>query len=195
MAVESSVQNYFSTTLSSNLGASDLTIPVDSIGNLTSPAYIVIDPSNDSKREVIYADGSWGASSFVTSALGNRGLAGSASGAQAHDSGTTVVSVPLAQHLEDVWDEIVPASTGGTFNGQVVLDDGTLGGAPGLRFAGMAGNDGILYSDPFLVLQGGGATGDSTDRLLFNGDYLGPTAGDGVNLGTSTSGASWGDAY
>lgn len=105
-AVESSVANWFETSLSSSVGASDLTFNVDSIGTLTSPALIVIDPRSATKREVVRADGVWGASSFVASSLARRGLAGSAGGAQAHDADTKVVVVPLAQHIEDIHDRV-----------------------------------------------------------------------------------------
>lgn len=104
--IEASVANFFSTTLTGAISASDLTIPVDDIGSLTSPCYIVIEPASDSKREVILADGTWGASSFVCSDVADRGLAGSAAGAQSHDSGATVTVVPLAQHLQDLHDRL-----------------------------------------------------------------------------------------
>jgi hypothetical protein len=114
--IEATAANFFSTTLSAGISASTLTIPVASLGSLTSPAYIVIDPTSDSKREVILADGTWGGSSFVTSNLSNRGLSdGSAAGAQAHDSGTLVVCVPLSHYIRDLHDRMeAHAHTGGT---------------------------------------------------------------------------------
>lgn len=111
-AIRSSFQNYFSTTLSGAVTAGDLTFPVVDNGDLTSPCYIVIDPENDSKREIVFCDGTFGATTFVTTSVGNRGLSGSAAGAQAHSSGTPVVFVSIKQHFDDLHDRIdgVPTS-------------------------------------------------------------------------------------
>lgn len=124
---ETSVANWFSTELSSSVTNSTLTFPVDSIGLLTSPAYIIIEPDNAAKREVILADGTWGASSFVASDLSDRGLSGSAAGAQAHDAGSIVEVRPLAQHIEDLNDRMEGHAHGGGTDGTQV-DHGGLGG-------------------------------------------------------------------
>lgn len=112
---ETSTENFFSTTLSSTISDTDLTIPVASIGSLTSPCFIIIDPDTPAKREVILADGTFGASSFVCTDVSKRGLAGSASGAQSHTSGTAVTVAPLMQHLIDIHDRVeAHTHTGGT---------------------------------------------------------------------------------
>jgi len=133
--IETTVENFFSTTLTEAVSASGLTFAVDDNGSvLASPAYLVIDPDNDTQREVVLADGTWGGSSFVCSSTGDRGLPGSAGGSQAHDSGTPVVSVPLFQHIRDLNDRIDANSDhGGLTNlgdddhAQYALADGTRG--------------------------------------------------------------------
>lgn len=164
-AVESSVANWFETELSTAVGASDLTFNVGSIGSLTSPALIIVNPGSATKREVIRADGTWGPSSFVASDISRRGLAGSAGGAQAHDAGTKVVVAPLAQHIEDIYDLIKAhaAATdphaqylttaegndayvgvaGDTMTGPLLLPDGTAA-APGVGFSSDAGGTGFI---------------------------------------------------
>ncbi len=114
VAIESNNKNFFSTTLTAGISASDLTIPVAALGGLSGPAYIVIDPKSDTKREVVYADGLWTGTNIVLSATTGRGLDGSAAGAQSHSSGTLVVSVPLAQHLTDLHDRVDQHTHDGT---------------------------------------------------------------------------------
>jgi hypothetical protein len=96
-------QNAFETTLTSQFGPSDLTAHVDTLGTLTSPCYMVFEPTSDAQREVVYFDGVFGVSSFVTTVGSNRYLAGSAaSSGLTHPAGTTVRSVILSQHLDDL---------------------------------------------------------------------------------------------
>ena len=74
---------------------------------LQAPGYLVVDPDSDAKREYIFY-AALGASSLdnVT-----RGLAGSAAGAQAHDSGVRIRAVPVHQWLDDLWDGIEDNAT------------------------------------------------------------------------------------
>ena len=48
-AAESNTRNAFETTLTSQLGASDLTINVSSTTGLVSPCYIVVEPDSSSQ--------------------------------------------------------------------------------------------------------------------------------------------------
>jgi hypothetical protein len=91
-----------------------VTFNVDSVGALTSPCYLVIDPDNPAKREYVYFDGTFTSTTFVTTTTANRGLAGSTSGAQAHSSGAKVRSAPLAQHIEDLNSRIDTKATDST---------------------------------------------------------------------------------
>lgn len=105
----SSVQNWFATELASDVGSESLVFDVTTTGNLSAPAYIVIRPRDEANREVILCDVAFTDTRFETSALANRHLAGSAkSSGQTHPSGSEVWSVPLAQHLDDLWDSLEP---------------------------------------------------------------------------------------
>lgn len=110
-AAESSLENYFSTTLTSTVNAGDVTIPLDDLGSLASPAYFIIDPDSDTNREVIYADGTWTGAAAVLSSAANRGLAGSGSSVtpgsgRVHAAGTVVTQHPLVQVIDDAHDRI-----------------------------------------------------------------------------------------
>ena len=100
-------QNAFETTLTAQFGPSDLVASASTLGTLTSPCYVVFEPDSDTQREVVYFDGVFGANSFVTTTITNRYLAGSAAvSGLTHPAGSTVRSVILAQHLEDIDDAI-----------------------------------------------------------------------------------------
>lgn len=105
---EANVANSFETTLSTTMGSTDLTANVGTTsGGPASPCYLVIDPDDDAKREIIYFDGTFTATSFVTSSTSNRYLDGSAAGSGiTHNSGAKVVCVPVAQLWTDVGDRI-----------------------------------------------------------------------------------------
>lgn len=104
---ETNVANFFETELTVEMGDTDLTATVTSTTGITSPAFLVIEPDSASQREVIFFNSSFTGTTFVTSAIGNRYLAGSASGSGlTHPVGSTVRSAPLAQHLTDINDRV-----------------------------------------------------------------------------------------
>lgn len=105
--MRTSTQNWFATTVTSQVGPESLVADVATTGNLTAPAYIVFNPRSPSQREVWLADVTFTATRFETSAIANRYLAGSAeSSGLTHNEGTEVWSVPLSQNLDDMWDEL-----------------------------------------------------------------------------------------
>jgi microcystin-dependent protein len=133
-AIRTSLQNAFQTQLSAEMGPNDTTAQVDSIGGLSSPCYIVINYDQPSLTEFILFDGTFGASSFVTSNVGNRYLSGSAAGSNiTHPIGSKVICAPVAQHIEDLHDRLdgfTHASLTGLGNDdhtQYPLADGTRG--------------------------------------------------------------------
>lgn len=106
-AIRTSLQNSYESTLTTEMGPNDLTAAVASIGVLTSPCYLTIEPDSDTQREVILFDGSFGASSFVTTNIAKRYLAGSAAGSNlTHPVGAIVRCTPFQQHIEDLHDRI-----------------------------------------------------------------------------------------
>lgn len=110
---ETVVTNYYETSLSAEMGPTALTATVASMVNApTSPSYLAIQPESATYREVILFDGTYTGSAFVSTAIGNRYLSGSAaSSGITHPVGSRVVSVPLRQHIEDLNDRIDAANT------------------------------------------------------------------------------------
>lgn len=106
-AEETSLRNAFETTLTSAMAATDLSAVVTSLGGLTSPCILVIEPDSDSRREFVRFDGTFTGSSFVTTTINNRYLSGSAAGSGiTHPVGSVVASVATQQHIEDIHDRI-----------------------------------------------------------------------------------------
>ena len=108
-AERSDLQNAFETTLSSQMGPTDLTASVASIGALTSPCILVIEPDSDTQREFIRFNGTFGGSSFVTTSdePPGRYLGGSAAGSNlTHPVGSVVASVSTKDHFHDIHDRI-----------------------------------------------------------------------------------------
>jgi len=125
-AAESTTANAFETTLSSQLGASDLTVNVASTTGLASPCYIVIEPDSATQREYIFIDSTVAATSFTTTTADNRYLSGSAAGSGlTHPSGSKVRVAPMKQHFEDIFDalgKVVDTTYSSGTAGEVVLD-------------------------------------------------------------------------
>lgn len=94
-------QNWYSSTLSSGITASDTTIYLNSLPT-PSEGYLVIEPDSDTNREIIYYT-SKGAN-FVTlpSAAAGRGVGGTT--AVSHSSGVTVQMNVVAEHFEALQD-------------------------------------------------------------------------------------------
>lgn len=82
-----SVQNYFETTLSGSISASDTTIGVNAVPT-GSEGYLIIEPDSSTNREVVYYTSKTSNSVVLTSALNGRGKDGTT--AQSHASGATV---------------------------------------------------------------------------------------------------------
>jgi len=105
---ETNLTNFARTTLTAEMGSTDLTVTVDTTGAFpASPAILVLEPDSAANREVVLFDGTFTSTTFVTSTVGNRYLAGSAlpSGI-VHPSGSVMICAPVAQHLDDLHDRV-----------------------------------------------------------------------------------------
>lgn len=80
-------QNFFSTTLSSSISASDTVIPLNAVPTGTE-GFLIIEPDNPSNREIIYYTSKTGSGVVLTSAIDGRGKDGTT--ATSHSSGATV---------------------------------------------------------------------------------------------------------
>lgn len=125
-AAQSITANAFETTLSTAMGASDLTINVASTSGLNVPCYIVIEPDSASNREYVFIDSAVGATSFTTTTADNRYLTGSAaSSGLTHAVNSKVRVAPMKQHFEDIWSAVSKVVDGSYASGQageVVFD-------------------------------------------------------------------------
>lgn len=100
-------RNAYESTLNGALNNSATSFNITSATGLSDPLYLVIDPESPTKREYIRV-GSISGSTFNSV---TRGAAGSASGAQAHDSGTTVRAVFMHQMLDDIFTDVEALET------------------------------------------------------------------------------------
>jgi len=125
-AAQSITANAFETTLSTAMGASDLTINVASTSGLNVPCYIVVEPDSSSNREYIFIDSAVGATSFTTTTEDNRYLTGSAAtSGLTHAVNSKVRVAPMKQHFEDIWSAVSKVVDGSYASGQageVVFD-------------------------------------------------------------------------
>lgn len=114
--------NFFEAELTAEMSATATVAQMSTTDGLVSPAYLVIEPEEPTRREVIYFDGPFTTSSVSTTSATNRYQSGSAAGSGiVHPSGSAVWSVPLAQHVDDLNDRVnahthAGGSTGATVN-------------------------------------------------------------------------------
>lgn len=100
---ESKVYNAYETTLAAGMTALATSLQVVAAGAVTPLTYLVVDPDDPAKREVMMV----GAVAGTTFSSLSRYLSGSAAGSGLiHDSGAVVRSVAVQQMWEDVHDRI-----------------------------------------------------------------------------------------
>lgn len=97
------LDNLFSTTLASALTDSALTIYLNRVPTNASEGFLVLDPNDSSKREVIYFN-EVGENYISCPASGGRGQAGTS--AVSHDSGAVVKMMFLREHWKPLRDAI-----------------------------------------------------------------------------------------
>ena len=101
--MRSNLLNAFETTLTQEMGSTDLTAHVGTTSTLQTPAYLVIDPDVPARREYILFDGAFQQTSFSSTVLANRYLAGSAEESGiVHPIGAVVRAVAMSQHFDDL---------------------------------------------------------------------------------------------
>lgn len=149
-------QNWYSTTLSSGITASDTVIYLDSLPT-PSEGFLVIEPDSTSNREIIFYN-SKGANYVTVPTTGDRGRGGTT--ATSHNSGATVQMNITAEHFTAIQD--------GTF-----FTSGGIGANP---YA--TGWTPILGSTPNTVT----ANGNRNYDLVFNSVDLSSTLSPGMKL-------------
>ena len=109
---ETKVVNAFETTLDGAVAAGDSSIDLTDDPGVTSPCYLVIDPDNDSKREVVL----WTSGAFGAAAV-TRDVDAKHDPNPAHADGTTVRLAVVKQHIEDLNDRIDAVALTGDVTG------------------------------------------------------------------------------
>ena len=118
---ETSVANWWETTLSSQMGPADLFADVITTSGLSTPTLVVIEGESATQREVVLFDGTFSATRFSTASIANRYQAGSAAASGlTHPVGSSVRSVVLAQHYQDVNDRVDGHTHAGGADGNTI---------------------------------------------------------------------------
>ena len=110
MSTRTRTRNAYESSLNGSITSGAATITLNSTVGLTQPLYLVIEPESPTKREFIRVGSITGSNlESVT-----RGEDGSASGAQAHDSGVVVRAVFVHQMLDELFTDIEALETADT---------------------------------------------------------------------------------
>ncbi len=109
---ETKVVNAFETKLDGAVAAGDSSIDLTDDPGVTYPCYLVIDPDNDSKREVVL----WTSGAFGAAAV-TRDVDAKHDPNPAHADGTTVRLAVVKQHIEDLNDRIDAVALTGDVTG------------------------------------------------------------------------------
>ena len=107
-AQETNLVNAFETTLAAQLAQGGTSMNLTADPGVDSPAYFVIDPDNDSNREVVlWNTGTNHAAAAITRDMdGKHGTAEDASTAPTHAAGTKVRLAVVKQHIQEAHDAI-----------------------------------------------------------------------------------------
>ena len=107
-ARETNLVNAYESTLAAQLAAGGTSMNLTADPGVDAPAYFVIDPDNDSNREIVlWSSGTNHAAATVTRDVdGKHGTAGDAATAPTHSSGATVRLAVVKQHIEEAHDAI-----------------------------------------------------------------------------------------
>ena len=112
-AQESNIVNAFETTLAAQLASGGTSMNLADDPGVDSPAYFVIDPDNDSNREVVL----WASGTDHSAATITRDLDSKHSTDPTHASGTKVRLAVVKQHFDDVHDRIEDIALTGDVTG------------------------------------------------------------------------------
>jgi len=102
VARETNLVNAFETTLAAQLASGGTTMNLTADPGVDSPAYFVIDPDNDSHREVVL----WSSGTDHTGATVTRDIDSKHGTDPTHAAGTTVRLAVVKQHIEEAHDAI-----------------------------------------------------------------------------------------
>ena len=111
-AQETNLVNAFETTLNGAVASGDSSIALTDNPGVAAKVYLVIDPDNDSKRELVL----WNSGAFGAAAV-TRDVDAKHDPDPAHADGTKVRLAVVKQHIEDVHDRIDDVALTGDVTG------------------------------------------------------------------------------
>ena len=112
-AQESNIVNAFETTLAAQLASGGTSMNLAADPGVDSPAYFVIDPDNDSNREIVL----WASGTDHSAATITRDLDSKHGTDPTHASGTKVRLAVVKQHFEDIHDRVNDIALTGDITG------------------------------------------------------------------------------
>jgi len=195
-AQETNLLNAFETTLTGTIGASDLTITVNSVvdsasNTLTAPCYLVLNPDSATSREVVQVTSiNVGTKTLTLDNINKRYLTGSAAtSGLSHASGSVVRMAPLQQHIEDLNDRVdtIINEAGTAVNTSLFLDEDNM--ASNSATKGVTQQSVKAYVDTQLTAENLDISADSGSNIAIDLDseVLDLEGGTGIDTTTGTN--------
>jgi hypothetical protein len=195
-AQETNLLNAFETTLTGTIGASDLTITVNSVvdsasNTLAAPCYLVLNPDSATNREVVLVTSiNSGTKTLTLDNINKRYLTGSAAtSGLSHASGSVVRMSPLQQHIEDINDRVdtVINEAGTAVNTTLFLDEDDMTSNSATK--GVTQQSVKAYVDTQLTAEDLDISADSGSNIAIDLDseVLDLEGGTGIDTATGTN--------
>ena len=195
-AQETNLLNAFETTLTGTIGASDLTITVNSVtdsasNTLAAPCYLVLNPDSATNREVVLVTSiNSGTKTLTLDNINKRYLTGSAaSSGLSHASGSVVRMSPVQQHIEDINDRVdtVINAAGTALNTTLFLDEDDMSSNSATK--GVTQQSVKAYVDTQLTAEDLDISADSGSNIAIDLDseVLDLEGGTGIDTTTGTN--------
>ena len=195
-AQETNLLNAFETTLTGTIGASDLTLTVNSVtdsasNTLTHPCYLVLNPDSATNREVVLVTNvNAGTKTLTIDNINKRYLTGSAAtSGLSHASGSVVRMSPLQQHIEDINDRVdtIINEAGTAVNTSLFLDEDDMSSNSATK--GVTQQSVKAYVDTQLTAEDLDISADSGSNIAIDLDseVLDLEGGTGIDTTTGTN--------
>ena len=194
-AQETNLLNAYETTLTGTIGASDLTMTVNSVtdsasNTLAAPCYLILNPDSATNREVVLVTSiNVGTKTLTLDNINKRFLTGSAaSSGLSHASGSVVRMSPVQQHIEDINDRVdtIINEAGTAVNTSLFLDEDDMSSNSATK--GVTQQSVKAYVDTQLTAEDLDTAGNSgTGSVDLDSQSL-TVSGDGTILSSTASG-------
>ena len=195
-AQETNLLNAFETTLTGTIGASDLTMTVNSVtdsasNTLAAPCYLILNPDSATNREVVLVTSiNVGTKTLTLDNINKRFLTGSAaSSGLSHASGSVVRMSPVQQHIEDINDRVdtIINEAGTAVNTSLFLDEDDMSSNSATK--GVTQQSVKAYVDTQLTAEDLDISADSGSNIAIDLDseVLDLEGGTGIDTTTGTN--------